>query len=56
MLNTVIIATAYKIHQMNQEPNNPNYINMKGISIGDGMMDPCKSSIKHKLFHQEPPQ
>eukprot|EP01094_Clydonella_sp_ATCC50884_P023038 TRINITY_DN5418_c0_g1_i1.p1 TRINITY_DN5418_c0_g1~~TRINITY_DN5418_c0_g1_i1.p1 ORF type:complete len:482 (-),score=131.19 TRINITY_DN5418_c0_g1_i1:62-1435(-) len=32
-------ATAYKIHQMNHHSSEP-HIPLKGISVGDGMMDP----------------
>jgi len=32
-------ATTYRIHQMNQNPNNIQ-IPLKGLTIGDGMMDP----------------
>jgi len=34
-----IPSAAYKIYNMNQNPANQ-YVNLKGISIGDGMMDP----------------
>ena len=32
-------SLSYKIYQMNQNPNNQ-YVNLVGLSIGDGMMDP----------------
>jgi len=33
-------AASYTIHKMNQDPNNGPRINLKGLSIGDGAMDP----------------